>query len=76
MPTPEEKPTKGVNVVKDARVPTVGNVGTLNHDEAQEIKNANGGSLKECIHGLTPGTCKVCNGYVRRLIETQKESES
>ena len=41
------------------------------HDEPVAIKNANGGSLKECIHGLAPDACKVCNGYVRRLIESE-----
>lgn len=29
-----------------------------------------------CIHELEPDTCKVCNGYVRRLIESQKEGVS
>jgi hypothetical protein len=29
-----------------------------------------------CIHELTPGQCKLCNGEVRRLIESQKESAS
>src|SRR5829696_8187606 len=41
MPTTDENP------IKDARVPTLGDVGTLNHTEAEVIKNANGGSLKE-----------------------------
>lgn len=74
MPPYKERAVKGANVIKDARVPTVGDVGTLNHDEADAIKNANGGSLKECIHGLKPDTCKVCNGYVRRLIQSQEEA--
>ena len=55
MPTTEEEPIKGANPIKDARVPTLRRtVGTLNHDEAEAIKNANGGSLKECIHDLNP----------------------
>ena len=29
-----------------------------------------------CIHELTHGQCKLCNGEVRRLIEDQKESAS
>jgi len=74
MPTTDEKPIKDANPIKDARVPTLGDVGTLNHTEAEVIKNANGGSLKECIHGLKPDTCKVCNGYVRRLIQNQEEA--
>jgi len=24
-----------------------------------------------CIHDLEPGTCKICNGDVRRLIESE-----
>ena len=73
MPTSEKEPIKDAITIKDARVPTVGGVGTLNHDEAEAIKDANGGSLKECIHGLDPDACKVCNGYVRRLIESQEK---
>jgi hypothetical protein len=69
MPTTEEEPTKDASPIKDARVPGLENGGTLNRDESEPIKNANVGSLKECIHGLTPDACKVCNGYVRRLIE-------
>lgn len=30
-------------------------------------------ALALCIHELEPTVCKVCNGYVRRLIEGQKE---
>jgi hypothetical protein len=28
-------------------------------------------ALSLCIHELEPAVCKVCNGYVRRLIETE-----
>ncbi len=28
-------------------------------------------ALGLCIHELEPGVCKVCNGYVRRLIERE-----
>jgi hypothetical protein len=76
MPPTGNGPIKDANLIKDARVPTVGDFGTLNSDETETIKNANGGSLNECIHGLDPDTCNVCNGYVRRLIEGQKESGS
>ena len=55
MPTAEDEPIKDANLIKDARVPTLGEVGTLNRDETEAIKDANGGSLKECIHGLEPG---------------------
>jgi hypothetical protein len=72
MPTTEEEATKGAKLIKDARVPTVGEGGTLNRDEAKAFKDATGGILNECIHGLTSDACKVCNGYVRRLIERQE----
>jgi RecA-family ATPase len=74
MPTTEDEAIKDANLIKDARMPTVGEDGTLNHDEAEAIKDATGGILKECIHGLKPDTCKVCNGYVRRLIKSQDGS--
>jgi hypothetical protein len=32
--------------------------------------------MGRCIHELEPDVCKVCNGYVRRLIESHKESAS
>jgi hypothetical protein len=31
-------------------------------------------STGRCIHELTPDRCKLCNGEVRRLIESQEES--
>jgi DNA primase len=31
-----------------------------------------GGKEGLCIHELEPGVCKVCNGYVRRLIESRE----
>jgi hypothetical protein len=31
-------------------------------------------STGRCIHELTPDRCKLCNGEVRRLIESQKEA--
>jgi hypothetical protein len=70
MPTAEEGSIKDANPIKDARVPSLENGGTVNRDPIQPIKNANDGDLKECIHGLTPDICKVCNGYVRHLIES------
>ena len=69
MPPTGNEPIKDANLIKDARVPTIGDVGTLNHDETETIEDANSGILKECIHGLGPDSCKVCNGYVRQLIE-------
>jgi RecA-family ATPase len=62
MPTTEERPIKGANLIKDATVPTVGEVGTLNQDEVEAIKNANGGSLKRCGHGYPNGKgCYLCD---------------
>jgi len=71
LPTSAKEPIKGASLIKDARMPGLENSGTLNRDSTQPIKNANSGSLKECIHGLTPDVCKVCNGYVRNLIECE-----
>jgi hypothetical protein len=73
VPTHAEKPIKSATPIKDARIPTVEEDGNLNHAEAEAIKSANGGSLRACIHELDPKECKVCNGYVRRLIENRGE---
>jgi AAA domain len=72
MPNNTKEPVKNAKRIKDARTPTVGEVGTLNPDEVEAIKAATGGSLKECIHDVSPDACKVCNGYVRRLIGSHK----
>jgi hypothetical protein len=62
MPTVEDELIKGANLTKDARVPSLENSGTLNRDPTQPIKNANGDSLKECIHGLLGGkNCYLCD---------------
>ena len=62
MPNTEERWIKDATLIKDATMPTVGEVGTLNHDEAEAIKDANGGSLNECIHGLLDGkNCYLCD---------------
>ena len=53
---------KDATTINDARVPQVEEVGTLNPDETEPIKIANGGSLKECIHGLLDGkNCYLCD---------------
>jgi hypothetical protein len=70
MPAAEEGSIKDANPIKDARVPGLGYGGTLSRNEAEAIKDANVGTLNGCIHGLTPDVCKVCNGYVRHLIES------
>ena len=28
--------------------------------------------IGRCIHELEPDSCKVCNGYVRRLVESRR----
>jgi hypothetical protein len=62
MPTTGEKPIKDANSIKDARLPTVGEVGTLKRDESEAVKAANGGSLKECGHGYPGGKgCYLCD---------------
>jgi hypothetical protein len=62
VPTYEEGPIKGANAIKDARVPTVGGVGTLNQGSSENIKDANSGSLKECGHGYPGGKgCYLCD---------------
>jgi hypothetical protein len=62
MPTTEDNPIKDANSIKDARVPTVGEVGTLKRDESEAVKAANGGSLKECGHGYPGGKgCYLCD---------------
>jgi putative DNA primase/helicase len=62
MPSNTKEPVKGANLIKDARAPRVDEVGTLNHDELEATKNADGGSLKGCIHGLPGGkNCYLCD---------------
>jgi hypothetical protein len=62
MPTTEDNPIKDANSIKDAKVPTVGDVGTLNQGSGENIKNANDGSLKECGHGYSGGKgCYLCD---------------
>jgi hypothetical protein len=60
---PHRKETiKDANVVKDARVPIVGEGGTLNEDGGKTINNANAGTLKECAHGYPDGKgCYLCD---------------
>lgn len=56
MPNTEERP------IKDARLPTVGEVGILDGSEAESIGDANSGSLKGCGHGYPGGKgCYVCD---------------
>ena len=62
MPTSREETIKAANVIKDARVPTEGEGGTLNEDGGEAIKNANAGTLKECGHGYPDGKgCYLCD---------------
>ncbi len=52
MPRTEKGTIKDATTIKSAAVPGLGNGGTLNYDEVEAIKDANGGTLNECIHGL------------------------
>ena len=62
MPTTKVEPIKGANLIKDASVPGLGHGGTLNRDDSEAIKSANGGILKHCIHGLPGGKgCFWCD---------------
>ncbi len=47
MPTTGEELIKDANAIKDARVPTLENSGSLNHDDAETIKDANVGILND-----------------------------
>jgi hypothetical protein len=62
MPTTGDEPIKDANSIKDARVPTLENGGTLNQSGSKSIKNANRGTLKECTHGYSGGKgCYLCD---------------
>jgi hypothetical protein len=62
MPRTANGTIKDATTINDARVPTAEEVGTLNPDETEAIMIANGGSLKECIHGLLDGkNCYLCD---------------
>src|SRR5215217_7378050 len=48
--------------IKDAKVPTVGEGGTLNYGGGETIKDAKAGNLKECAHGYLGGKgCYLCD---------------
>ena len=49
MPSNTKEPVKDATLIEDARVPRVGKVGILNHDEPEATKNADGGSLKRLV---------------------------
>jgi hypothetical protein len=62
MPPTQENPIKDANPTKDARVPTVGDGGTLNQDSGDTVKDAKGGTLKTCNHGYEYGKgCYLCD---------------
>ena len=62
MPTTKEETIKAANVIKDARVSTVGEGSTLNEDGGEAIKDASAGTLKECAHGYPGGKgCYLCD---------------
>jgi len=62
MPTHRKETIKAANVIKDARVSTVGEGSTLNEDGGEAIKDASAGTLKECAHGyLDSKGCYLCD---------------
>jgi hypothetical protein len=62
MPPTEEEPIKDATPIKDARLPTLENGGSLNRGEAETIKDADDGNLKNCIHDHPGGKgCYVCD---------------
>jgi hypothetical protein len=62
MPPTDEKPIKDATPIKDARLPTLGNGGTLNQSGPESIKDATAGILKECSHGYSGGKdCYLCD---------------
>jgi hypothetical protein len=40
--------------------------------QGERATGRTGGKEGLCIHELEPGVCKVCNGYVRRLLESRE----
>src|SRR5829696_2061008 len=51
----------GHEPIKDARVPKVGEGGTLNEDGDEAMKDAKAGTLKESAHGYPDGKgCYLC----------------
>ena len=66
--------TSAVSEVGTDREDPVGKAQTSNEDPLSGVSGGfeDGDSHSiVCIHGLNPDACKVCNGYVRRLIENQ-----
>jgi hypothetical protein len=62
MPSNEKNRIKDANPTKDARVPTVGEGGTLNQDSGDMVKRAILGTLKKCNHGYENGKgCYLCD---------------
>jgi hypothetical protein len=62
LPTDEMTPVKDADSIKDARLPTLENGGTLDRSEAAPIKDAKVGILKECGHGYPGGkACYLCD---------------
>ncbi len=62
MPTTREEPIKGATPIKDASLTALENGGILNQGDAETIKDANDGNLKECIHNHPGGKgCYVCD---------------
>ena len=65
-----------VSAASDAEADTEKPVNKRKEDREERLSGLSGGFEGEnnsiiCIHELKPDACKVCNGYVRRLIESE-----
>lgn len=71
-----------VSAMSDAEPDTENPEGKAKMDSEERVSGVSGGFEREgnngvvCIHELEPAACKVCNGYAKRLIESEKECES
>jgi len=67
-------------VVSDDTADSEGSLFMPNVDDNEAVSGLSGGfeegdnNSVVCIHELDPAACKVCSGYVRRLIESEGTS--
>jgi hypothetical protein len=70
------------SATSEAQPDTEKPIGKRKEDRKERLSGLSGGfeggdeASITCIHELEPDACKVCNGYVRRLIESQKGGAS
>jgi hypothetical protein len=66
-----------VSATSEAEIDTENPLDKRKEDHESRLSGPSGGFEGEdnnsilCIHELKPDTCKVCNGYVRRLIDSE-----